>query len=349
MNTKYCHVVIQTAFLGDLFLSIPLLQQLRLQYPQDSLILVCKKGLGEYFFKENIVDEVFEVTKNQRGSYKKIVNELNKHQIKNLFCVHRSIRSQLMSLQIKAQRKIGFQSLLGFFIFDDHIKYHQKWPEAIRQLSILTSINTEIASEISKNEWDYLNKTGADGLLLPIPSFFQTQTASRLGVAKKIALFPGSVWATKKWTWQGFAEVANYFLNQGFEVFLMGGADEKNLCEEIQKLARLAQVLAGHKTITESIEFMRSCALVISNDSAPAHMAASLNIPVISIFGPTTLDLGFRPWSSKAIVIENTTLDCRPCGLHGHQKCPLGHHYCMKQIEASKVIQASLLLINRTL
>ena len=75
-------------------------------------------------------------------------------------------------------------------------------------------------------------------------------------------------------------------------------------------------------------------------------MAASVNTAVVVIFGPTTLELGFRPWSNNSKIVQNSNLNCRPCGKHGHQVCPLGHHHCMINIKADSVIKAALDLLN---
>ena len=304
--------------------------------------------MGEFFLKEKIVDQVYEVIKGDRGSYKKVISEINKSKVRRLYCVHRSLRSQLMSLQIKAEKKVGFKSASGFFIFDDQIEFSKTWPEPLRQLKILSSTSLEVAKQLAQKNWDYLNKTDAEGNLPAIPIEFQNHTLALTQSKQQVALFPGSVWATKKWTYQGFADVARAFLDKGYDVFLMGGPDEKDLCQLILTLAPGCQILAGTNSIYDSVLFIRNCALVISNDSAPAHMAASQNIPVLSLFGPTTLDLGFRPWTSKVKIVENNMLDCRPCGRHGHQKCPLGHHRCMNEISGQWVIDAGLQLIYKT-
>lgn len=347
-GVKSSQLVIQTAFLGDLILSIPLLKKIKDQYPNDHLVLVCKAGLGDYFIKEKIVDHVFEVKKNERGSYQKIISRLNELNIQNLFCVHRSVRSQLFSFQIKAERKIAFKSLLGRFIFDDLVEFKQSWPEALRQLYILSPVNNEVANILNRRDWTYLNQPSPEGLLPAIPDLLRQQGLSdpKNKGSKKIAIFPGSVWATKKWTAAGFAQTAEFFNDQGYQILLMGGPDEKALCLEIQNRSPRSQVLAGSLSIADSISFIQGCSLVIANDSAPTHMAACQDVPVVSIFGPTVLGMGFRPWSSNAIIVENNNLDCRPCGKHGHQKCPLGHHHCMNQIPATQVIEAAVKLLS---
>jgi heptosyltransferase-2 len=80
--------------------------------------------------------------------------------------------------------------------------------------------------------------------------------------------------------------------------------------------------------------------LVVTNDSAGQHLAALAGTKTVSVFGPTVLPFGFRPWNSQAIVVERFGLSCRPCGKHGPMKCPIGTHECMKSIRSNEVYQA---------
>lgn len=334
------HVVVQTAFIGDLFLAIPLLQRLRSTNPGHQLVLVCKKGLGHFFLKNKIVDHVYEVTKGDSRSYKSILKDLKKFEIDHVYCVHRSLRSALFTMQMKANKKIGFGSFLQLLFFSEVVNYPQPWPDAIRQMSILMTVDSDVHEEIQKSDWTYLNEKKVDGTFETIPEFFKIKTVELESAnSKKIALFPGSVWATKRWTVEGYTAVAQSLIQQGYQVLLMGGPDELTICETIADQVPQAQILAGKMNLDESINQIKDCKLIICNDSAPSHMAASVGIPVVCIFGPTTLDLGFRPWIDRSMVVENSNLNCRPCGKHGHQQCPLGHHKCMKDILPDQVLK----------
>lgn len=338
------HVVVQTAFIGDLFLSIPTLERVRRTNPDHQIILVCKKGLGQFFLKNKIVDYVYEVTKGDASSYKNVLKDLKNFDVDHVYCIHRSLRSALFTLQIKAQKKIGFGSFLHLFFFSEVVNYPQPWPDAIRQMSILTPVDPVAAQEIQKSDWTYLNHKKADGTFEVIPEFFKIHSTPQKTVkTKKIALFPGSVWATKRWTVEGYTAVAQALIRQGYVVLLMGGPDELSICQAIADQVPQVTVLAGKMNLEQSISQIKECDLIICNDSAPSHMAASVGTQVICIFGPTTLDLGFRPWIEGARVVENLNLDCRPCGKHGHQKCPLDHHKCMKDITAAQVLSAAAL------
>lgn len=340
MSDQKSIVFIQTAFIGDLFLSLPTLQQIRNTYPQHKIILVCKKGLSEYFVKENKVDVSFEIEKGKSNSYSDVVLKINQHQVDIVICPHRSFRSAWLAFQIKAPIKIGFGSWWGRLFFNKTVTYQKKWPDVIRQMNILSVLSPSVRKEIEKKDWSYLNFCDSAGAFPAIPSFFQfpqyQQTIQKNNVT---AIFPGSVWKTKQWTIEGFTEVVTELLSQGQRVLLMGGPTEKDICDQIQKVNPQAENWAGRLSLYESILKIKECQQVLCNDSAPAHMAASLGVPVVSIFGPTTVGLGFRPWNDQSFVVENLQIDCRPCGAHGHNQCPKGHHRCMKDLSSKNVIQ----------
>ena len=74
-------------------------------------------------------------------------------------------------------------------------------------------------------------------------------------------------------------------------------------------------------------------------------MAVAFNTPVIDIYGPTVKDFGFYPYRN-GIVIEINNLKCRPCGLHGHNSCPIGTHECMEKITPNMVIEGVYKILN---
>lgn len=334
-------IVVQTAFLGDLILSIPAIRRIRLNYPDQKIGIVCKKGLGSFLRHFNVCEQVFEIEKSNRSSYKKIMNDLNEQNVHAIFCFHRSIRSQLLTFQIKASEKYGFSSWLGRFIFDKTVAYNNTWPDVVRYMSMLSLIQPEIEDYFKlthAEDLTLLNFYGSNHRFPQIPELFQFDSLQpyRKIRQQKVVLFPGSVWATKKWTQAGFVKLIQIFKEQNLEVFLLGSPQERQLCTDIAQRAGHGLVKAGDFNIEQSIEFISNAGFVVCNDSASAHMAAFVNRPAFVIFGPTTVSLGFRPWNDESRVIERS-LDCRPCGAHGHHVCPLKHHNCMEKINADDV------------
>lgn len=342
------HVVIQTAFIGDVFLSIPFLKRLRELYPEDEIVYVAKKGVADFFFDKKIIDQLITIEKGNSKSYKKALLELKaKGHAKNVFCLHRSFRSALFSWKINGEQKIGFRHVINSLFFDRSVVYPKELPDALRQLSLLASVDSKIAEQLCEKDLTYLNFTNAQGKFDPIPLFASMNlslknqagftTDQKMKSQRQIALFPGSVWPTKKWPLDSFIHLAQKLILDQHQIYIMGGPDETELAQKIQRSVPEVRVLAGQMKLVESIQFLETCDLIICNDSSPSHLGASVGTPVVAVFGPTTLNLGFRPWNDQSFVVENNELDCRPCGLHGHKKCPLVHHRCMTDISVEQV------------
>ena len=341
---KEVNVVIQTAFLGDLILSVPTLRRLKKIQPHRQLALVCKKGLGNFLISEGLVDLVFEVEKSNRQSYAEALNKLNALPLNNIYCIHKSFRSLLFSAQLNAKKKIGYNSFLGFWFFDEVVDFEPEQHEVLRQFKILETTDEETRLNFFDEQLLQLNNSGQK-----IPDYFSFKTAKNIKQnSNRVAIFPGSVWETKKWTEQGFADLAVKLSAAGYKVDFLGAPQELELCTRISEAAGVGEVLAGKYDIPTSLQKVREYDLVISNDSAPTHMAAYQNTPVLTIFGPTTSKMGFRPWSNNSEVVELDEMSCRPCGPHGHKVCPLKHHNCMKQITADVVFVKALDLLKKS-
>jgi ADP-heptose:LPS heptosyltransferase len=77
-----------------------------------------------------------------------------------------------------------------------------------------------------------------------------------------------------------------------------------------------------------------------TNDSAPMHLASAMNAPVTAVFCSTIPEFGFGPLSDDSMIIQTEEqLECRPCGLHGHEQCPEKTFNCAYTIPVTKFIE----------
>lgn len=205
-----------------------------------------------------------------------------------------------------------------------------------------------------------------------IPKFAQLYVApdatvvaaakAKLGIQlPAVFVAPGSVWATKMWKEKHYIEIVKKLSARKLNVYLTGSSAEAELCERIAVAAESAvsgpaarvtgtldssessrdssaeiRSIAGQTSLTEMHALMTLSKFIISNDSSPIHLAAMAGVPSIAIFGPTTLNLGYRPWDDRSKVAQ-VDLPCRPCGKHGHMVCPLGTHACMEDVTVAQV------------
>jgi heptosyltransferase II len=152
-----------------------------------------------------------------------------------------------------------------------------------------------------------------------------------------VALCPGAVGPSKRWTAEGYAEITRTLAARGMAVWVIGGPDEARLAAEIASAGGpLARDLTG-PDLRNAILALAAARAVISNDSGLLHVAAALGTPAIGIFGPTS-PWHWAPLNPLAAVIETRTdVPCRPC----HKPtCRLRHHRCMRDIPAAQVLEA---------
>jgi heptosyltransferase-2 len=117
---------------------------------------------------------------------------------------------------------------------------------------------------------------------------------------------------------------------------LLGAPGDFEKCENIKVAIKNKEVinLCGKLNLRSSASLMASAAMNYVNDSAPLHLASSVNAPVRVFFCSTSPTFGFGPLSTDSEIIEVTNLECKPCGLHGHRVCPKGHFKCGKNLLA---------------
>jgi heptosyltransferase-2 len=159
-----------------------------------------------------------------------------------------------------------------------------------------------------------------------------------------IALAPGSVWATKRWpSYDALARELVALLPDA-RVVVLGAAGDAPLAAAIgiavqQRDGPPIVDATGKLTLLGSAALLSRCAVLVTNDSAPLHLASAMNTPTVALFGPTVPAMGFGPLSDRHAVIGRDALPCRPCSAHGGQACPLGHWTCMRDVAASVVAE----------
>ena len=178
---------------------------------------------------------------------------------------------------------------------------------------------------------------------LPLPQLMVPRDAlpawrERMGLPANsrpaAVLAPGAVGPSKRWP--GFGALAARLAEQGFDVWIVGGPDERALATEIARHAPHTRDLTG-TDLRNAVLALAAAAVAVSNDSGLLHVAAAIGTPAIGIFGPTS-PWHWAPLNPLAAVIETKTdVPCRPC----HQPtCRLQHHRCMRDIPMEQVAAA---------
>ena len=342
-------LVVQTAFVGDVILALPLLQLLHESFPGSMISAVTIPAAAPLMANHPAVGRV--IVYDKRGADRgvsglmRMASRIRAAGIDAALIPHRSLRSALLCRAAGIPLRIGFDTSAGRFLLTHAQHYVGTDHEIKRNLSLAAPLGV-----ISQG--------------LPLPRLFPSP-ADRLSVdafvrerfgndavralPRCIAVAPGSVWNTKRWPESKYISLIRSLLDERWHVVLVGGAGDRALCSRLYAAARdpLLADASGRFSLLESADLIGRCAALVSNDSAPVHLAVAMRIPVVAVFGPTLPSFGFAPPGPGNRVVETTGLWCRPCSIHGGTRCPTGTFDCMNRISAARVRDELLALVRR--
>lgn len=335
-------IIIQTAFIGDVILTTPMVRVLYERFHQPEihfLTIPSSKNILETnpFIKKLII---YDKKKKDKGiaSFFNLIKSLKEESYDLAFIPHRSIRSALLAKWAGIKTRVGFDKGGGRFFHTHRMRYDQGNHEYERNLHLLNFL------EIIPEEVVYPDIFPTDMDKQVVTEWLFSQEI--LETDRLVTLAPGSVWATKRWLPERFAELADKLIQFGYHVILIGGPDDLFLCESIaQQSEEQVPVAAGLFTLRQSAELISRSEILITNDSAPLHLGVAMRTPVIAIFGATVPQFGFYPYGNNDLILETKGLYCRPCGIHGKKTCPEGHFRCMREISVQNVFQATVTLL----
>lgn len=322
-------LVIQTAFLGDVVLATPLVEKLRQFYPDATIDFLLRKGNESLLIAHPLIDEVL-VWNKKEGKWRnlwRMMKEVRRRRYDYVINVQRFASSGFITVFSKAHT-IGFDKnpLSRFFTESvPHCIATGPGPyehEVQRNLNLITALT--------------------DGVFVRpklYPSALDEARVAPYQQKPYLTMGPASVWFTKQLPKEKWVELIQT-ISPVYNIYLLGAPGDAALCDGIAAASGHAGVrnLSGQFTLLQSAALMRGARMNYVNDSAPMHLASSMNAPVTAVFCSTVPWFGFGPLSDVSRIAETPEpLDCRPCGLHGYRQCPKGHFKCAYTIPAGLI------------
>lgn len=354
--------LLQTAFLGDSVLTLPLLEKIKNIAPDSDVTVVARPDTAAVFASSGLAAEIITDNKRSAGSFwaefRRLAGELRKRKFDIAIIPHRSLRSALLARLAGIPVRIGFDSSAGSFLFTHKVPFSWLIHDLERNLTLLLPL----AAGGALTAFPVLSGVEAcpersrRGPALPAcaaPAGRRESAAVPPGARPSENIFiganTGSVWPTKRWPAGHWARlIKKLSAEYGTRVLLVGGKNEAAWNAEIEAAAGPGTCinLAGKTGIDELMAAIKRLRVFITNDSGPMHIAVAFGVPVAAVFGPTTKELGFFPYGDRNTVLE-ADLHCRPCALHGSRSCPRGHFLCMRLVTPDKVFGAVKAILER--
>ena len=333
-------LVIQTSFLGDVILTTPLIAELARRGPVD--VLVTPGGATAL---ANNPDIRSVIRYDKRGTYgaavgmwQTIKEMRSRRPYEAAYLAQGSFRSGLIAMTTGAKERVGFASSTGRLLYTKQVAYRPDRHHAERLWSLAMSecadspTRDQIRPRLYPSDED---RHRVDSLLRQSGSIDESF----------VALAPGSAWGTKRWPY--YIELAKR-LADDFRIALIGSNADSEVAAQITEALRPRSVINGVGTLPllASAELIGRAQAIVTNDSAPQHLASAMGTPTLTIFGPTVPEFGFGPLAERNTVAGINSLSCRPCDRHGPQRCPLGHWRCMRELSPEYVSSLLMEVLN---
>ncbi len=303
-----------------------------------SVDVVCTPAAAALVANNPSIREVIPYDKRgtERGArgFAKLAARLRAKRYDAAYMAQGSIRSGALAAMAGIMDRVGFATSAGKLFYTTRIPPIDNMHHAARLLSLgaRNPLRPFSARELQPHLYPgETERTAVDALV-------------NGAVGPFVTVAPGSVWATKRWPF--YSGLAKALATEATIIVVGGDADRPLAAEIVASTNGEAIDATGRLSLLGSAELIARSSLLVTNDSAPQHLASAMNTPTLAIFGPTVPEFGFGPLAERSKVLGKSDLECRPCDRHGPQKCPLGHWRCMREISPDDVATAARELLS---
>lgn len=320
---KIC--IIHLNQIGDLVFSLPLLKALRDNFPGATIHSVVKPYLKELLVGLPYVDGIILREESLKAKVE-LLKKLRNYKYDLLISLPRSIESLILTTFSKAKIKVGFAHFPWDLCLDikENVEGHNSWynnAKLLKQLSI----------NIRKN--NYIGLINVD------------KNRNSLNLPKKYAIIsPGASQRrqAKAWEQDKFAElVISLNKNFGLTAVFVGSKENQAYNQTIIKMVMESSPnnahaidLTGNTGLRSLCSVIKDASLFVGIDSGIMHLASSIDIPVVGLFGPTD-PFYVKPQNDRSVVVRMAEMECVPCYL---QQCK--HMNCMRKLDVKRVMNA---------
>jgi lipopolysaccharide heptosyltransferase II len=350
-------LMVRPRLIGDVLLTTPAIRALRRRYPDATLIYLVEELAAPIVLANPHVTETI-VIRHRRG-WRRLVEDvslarrLRSKRIDVAIDLHGGPRSSWLTFASRARKRVGYDVSGRSWMYTDVIPRPRGYAP---RHSVL-------------NQWDLLVPVDAAFAAPPDPARdriemrtdprARTSVDARLaalgigGDAEVVVVHAGAGNEFRRWPEESFSEVAAA-LAGGHDrraVVVVGSAAESATVERVvagsrHKSPHARIVAAAGWPLTELRALFDRASVFVGGDSGPMHVAATSDVPIVAVFGPT-LPVHWAPWRPAHlpfVAIEPDPLECRPCD---QRVCAPGDFRCLRHTGPDRVIEAARRLLER--
>lgn len=341
MEVRAC-VVRAPNWVGDAVMSLGGLRELRRIIGGARLAVAARPWVAAIYEETGIVDEVIPLDRRSwRDSFAHAgAIRVGGYDLAVLF--QNAFEAAFVARLARVPRIAGFATERRGLLLTDEVPLHANHAtehQSRYYMRIVAGVERALDGS------DSVDPARPDCSLAPRP---ETVAAGRLrleaeGIASTetvVSVNPGATNSrAKQWLPERFAAAADRIAEStGARIAILGSASESGTAASVMaalERPERAINLTGKTSLRELIGVLASSLALVSNDTGPAHLAAALGLPTVTVFGPTEA-FATRPLGKRAVVVDHP-VDCSPCML---RDCPIDHR-CMTGVTVDSVVTAA--------
>lgn len=353
-------LLVKPSALGDVVHTIPLLPKLRVRFPRAQIDWLITPENAQLVQHHPALSDVVLFDRKKLAQFgrswgattelARLLGQLRRGRYQLVIDLHGQMRSALVTLATGAPVRIGFDRPVRRTRTESAQYELRNLPQrgwaGAREASWLAyshriPIPTLDVHAINRHLWLTpilgLDDTPPDLriYLSPKTEMDVDRLLEQHGLQQFSALVPGTIWETKHWHPERFAQVGKWLKQRGLGVVLLGTERDRERCGAIAGLCGAIN-LSGQTSPAELAAILKRAALCVTNDSGSMHLAVALERPVVSVFGPTN-PVHIGPYDRPEAVVR-AAVPCSPCNFRRLSQCPHGHA-CMTQVSVAMVIE----------
>ena len=327
-------LVIRFSAMGDVAMTVPVIQQVLQQNPELQITVVSNGFMQPLFqnidrcnfYAASLKDQhrgikgIFQLCKELKATYKfeaiaDIHNVLRSSLIKFFFTF---TKVKIATLDKGRQEKKALTRKENK-ILKPLTSMHERYAEVFRGLGITVKLNSKTL---------VFNKQ-------PLPELLKSIFDGEQNI---IGIAPFAQHEEKMYSLAKMKIVVKKLAAKNNKVLLFGGGKmETEILQQWANEISGVHNMAGKFSFRDELSIISNVNLMVSMDSANMHLASLFGVKVISIWGATHPFAGFNGWGQSELNIVQTDLYCRPCSVFGNKPCFRGDHACMNLISEEMI------------
>jgi ADP-heptose:LPS heptosyltransferase len=331
---------------GDLLLATPALRALRAAAPDARIDVLAARGLGALLAGNPDVDRVIEFDRRSLRSQAALYLRLARGGYDVVLDLVSNPRSALMTRLTRASVRVGFDIAGRRHAYTHRVAREPKGSDGRPMLRYApeAALDQLRALGVASRGLELTFRV-ADAARARMDRWLASEEAARDPALPLVACLPAGSWPAKTWAPERFAEAMETLAGEATVVWLWGPR-ERAVAEACRSRLRRPSLLAPATGWQELGALLSNCAVLVSNDSGPKHLAVALGVPTVTLFGPTHPVTWHPPGGPHAAILADG-LDCLHCNAN---VCPLPgdrHMRCMRDVGADRVAAAARALLSR--